>query len=81
MYFKRSKNDFIYEQYDKYTPVLKTIEDMNRNYNVQKKNINYSVIHIGYPNFIGGLMIFHTEWHISISWFVGLRIVILESIS
>lgn len=27
MYFKRAKNDFIYEQYDKYTPVLKTIED------------------------------------------------------
>ena len=27
MYFKRIKNDFIYEQYDKYTPVLKTIED------------------------------------------------------
>ena len=27
MYFKRNKNDFIYEQYDKYTPVLKTIED------------------------------------------------------
>ena len=27
MYFKRTKNDFIYEQYDKYTPVLKTIED------------------------------------------------------
>ena len=27
MYFKRDKNDFIYEQYDKYTPVLKTIED------------------------------------------------------
>ena len=27
MYFTRTKNDFIYEQYDKYTPVLKTIED------------------------------------------------------
>ena len=27
MYFSRAKNDFIYEQYDKYTPVLKTIED------------------------------------------------------
>ena len=27
MYFTRIKNDFIYEQYDKYTPVLKTIED------------------------------------------------------
>ena len=27
MYFKRAKNDFIYEQYDKYTPVLKTIKD------------------------------------------------------
>ena len=27
MYFLRAKNDFIYEQYDKYTPVLKTIED------------------------------------------------------
>ena len=27
MYFTRSNNDFIYEQYDKYTPVLKTIDD------------------------------------------------------
>ena len=27
MYFTRDKNDFIYEQYYKYTPVLKTIED------------------------------------------------------
>ena len=27
MYFKRAKNDFIYEQYDKYTSVLKTIDD------------------------------------------------------
>ena len=27
MNFTRTKNDFIYEQYDKYTPVLKTIED------------------------------------------------------
>ena len=27
MYLTRTKNDFIYEQYDKYTPILKTIED------------------------------------------------------